>query len=100
DDLLVENVAKTDNALPLDHAEFFDLGVVIMIASRDARPGAGDKNLTGMGRFYELEQPAAIIRLELHRASQIVDVIKGHICGIKAFDQRVGKIREDGFPAS
>ena len=99
DDLRVENVAETDDALPLDHTEFFDLGVVIMIAAGDARPGAGDENLPGLGRFDQLEQPAASIRLELHGIGQIVNVIKGHVGGIKAFDQRVGKIREDGFPA-
>ena len=98
-DLLVENMAETDDAFPLDHTEYFDLGVVIMIAAGDARPGAGDENLPGMGRFDQLEQPAAIIRLEIHGVSQILDVIKGHVGGIKAFDQRVGKIREDGFPA-
>jgi hypothetical protein len=46
--LAPQDGAEANDGLTLDDAELLDLGVVIMIAARDARLGGRDKNLTGM----------------------------------------------------
>ena len=49
-------------ASPCDHAELLGLGVVIVVAARDARLGAGHEDLAEVGRLDELGQIAAADR--------------------------------------
>ena len=46
DDITAQDMAKPDHSIPFEDDKFLHLGVVVVVAARDARSGARHKDLT------------------------------------------------------
>src|SRR5687767_10156880 len=70
DDRIAQNVAEADRRLSGDHAELFDLAVVIVVATFETRVRYRNENLSERVRLDEFGEHAAWILTALQRIGQ------------------------------
>ena len=89
-----QDMAKPDHRIPFQDDKLFHLGIMIMVAPRDSRPGARYKNLSDVGRFHQLSQFTPEIDPLGQCISEGIRWKIGNIGRIEGADKRVAHVRQ------